>query len=304
MDISVIIPTYNHAQSLKETLRTLSEQTGIEHLDYEIIVVDNNSRDETQTVVESYQKKFSGRLKRVIEIKQGIAPARNRGISEAKGRFLCFTDDDCQVSVDWLKRMHNNFITFNPDVIQGKIIIATAIPKEKCLPEWFLKERMANIDYLPAAGKLVHQDIVTANAGFKRELFDKFGKFSIDPAFCINEDTEFSRRIAKKGVVKFYDPQIVAYHHFNIDRLDEKRILRQSYCWGRSRYFLEPVSIPRYRYFFYCLKEMTIKWLEYRKKKHQGDKMGAFLTICKVSSLRGTIHQLLISLRQPKGAAL
>ena len=91
--ISIVIPSYNRSDLLKKILDAVTEQTLSEE-QFEVIVVDNNSSDDTKQVVQSYNEKIKG-LKYVLETKQGACHARNRGIQEATGEYTAFLDDDC-----------------------------------------------------------------------------------------------------------------------------------------------------------------------------------------------------------------
>lgn len=105
LKISVIIVTYNRAQMLKEALESLTTQS---RLPDEVLVVDNNSSDQTKSVAES----FSGRLNinYIFEPVQGTSTARNTGIGHARGNLIIFFDDDCIAERDWLHYMEIPFI--------------------------------------------------------------------------------------------------------------------------------------------------------------------------------------------------
>ncbi|CAD5934559.1 hormogonium polysaccharide biosynthesis glycosyltransferase HpsE [Planktothrix agardhii 1806] len=101
---TVVIPTYNGASRVLDVLEKLRLQTGTENITWEIIVVDNNSNDQTADVVQnmiiSWQEIFP--LKYVFEAKQGIAFARQKGIEESQGELIGFLDDDNFPNSDWV----------------------------------------------------------------------------------------------------------------------------------------------------------------------------------------------------------
>jgi glycosyltransferase involved in cell wall biosynthesis len=101
MDISVIIATYNRASILQGTLESLAalQPQGISH---EIIVVDNNSSDNTKAVVEEFAERAP--IRYLFEERQGKNYALNTGVEAAQGELLVFTDDDVYVPADWLDR--------------------------------------------------------------------------------------------------------------------------------------------------------------------------------------------------------
>src|SRR5919109_2420377 len=100
--ISVIVCTHNRAHRLEQTLNSLQQMTVPVDLAWELIIVDNNSNDNTKEVIDSFINKSSLHVKYVIERHQGISHARNMGIREARGHIIAFTDDDCIVDRYWI----------------------------------------------------------------------------------------------------------------------------------------------------------------------------------------------------------
>lgn len=104
IDFTVAIPTYNRAKYLSQILDKLQAQTGIEHLNWEIIIIDNNSTDNTADVIKEYQASWNYKfpLKYYFEEKQGLVFARLRAIREAQGELIGFLDDDNLPTPDWI----------------------------------------------------------------------------------------------------------------------------------------------------------------------------------------------------------
>ncbi|MGF1491368.1 MAG: hormogonium polysaccharide biosynthesis glycosyltransferase HpsE [Microcoleaceae cyanobacterium] len=104
MDFSVVIPTYNGAERLPDVIKKLQHQQGTEHLSWEIIVVDNNSSDQTAQVIQQAQVDwpYSLPLKSVFEARQGLAFARQCGVEAAQGEFVGFLDDDNWPNENWV----------------------------------------------------------------------------------------------------------------------------------------------------------------------------------------------------------
>lgn len=104
LDFTVAIPTYNGANRLPKVINLLLKQTGVAKLNWEIIIIDNNSKDDTNKVSEFY-KQFSNQnfsFRYFLEKRQGIAFARMRAINEARGEFIAFIDDDNFPENDWV----------------------------------------------------------------------------------------------------------------------------------------------------------------------------------------------------------
>ena len=99
---SVVIATYNRAADLRDTLASLAklQPDG----PWEVIVVDNNSPDNTRAVVEDAIPSFPADLRYLFEREQGRSPALNAGIRSARGAIIVTTDDDVRVPADWLNR--------------------------------------------------------------------------------------------------------------------------------------------------------------------------------------------------------
>ena len=102
MKYSVVIATYNRAADLRSTLASLA---GL-HPDgaWEVIVVDNNSTDDTRRAVEEAARAFPVECRYLVERQQGRSPALNAGIRAARGEIVVTTDDDVRVPADWLNQ--------------------------------------------------------------------------------------------------------------------------------------------------------------------------------------------------------
>lgn len=100
MKFSVIIPTYNRAGELRETLRSLATVSTAES--WEVIVIDNNSRDDTPDVVAEAARDFPAEVRYLFEQEQGKPAALNTGIAASRGEIIAFTDDDHRFEPDWL----------------------------------------------------------------------------------------------------------------------------------------------------------------------------------------------------------
>jgi glycosyltransferase involved in cell wall biosynthesis len=116
-ELSVIIPTVNRAKLLHQSLESILDQT-VSPSTYEIIVVDNNSIDDTEFVI----KKFKKRVRYIFESEPGLLYARHTGANAAKGRFLIFADDDIVASKNWIEEIFGTFIETGAALIGGKII--------------------------------------------------------------------------------------------------------------------------------------------------------------------------------------
>ena len=201
MKISIILCTYNRCRSLAKALDSIAASTFPTAVEWEVLVVDNNSRDQTSDVLEEFCRRYPGRFRYLFESQQGKSHALNAGIREARGDVLAFMDDDVTVEPTWL---HN--LTAALDSSEWAGSAGRILPEQTFSPpRWLSLEgryalaHLAVFDLGPAAGELTEPPFGN-NMAFRKEMFEKYGGFRTDlgprPGSEIrNEDTEFGRRL-------------------------------------------------------------------------------------------------------------
>lgn len=234
MRISVIICTYNRCQLLATALETIAASVFPNPIDWEVLVVDNNSNDRTRQVVEQSAERNPGRIRYLFESQQGKSNALNTAIHAAHGDVLAFTDDDVTVEPAWLWNLTEGLLGGEWVGAAGRIIPQV----ERPLPSWLSMDEVAAgpfvaFDQGPVAGPLTKVPY-GANMAFRREIFQKYGGFRTDlgPAGektlkC--EDTEFCRRLMKNGERLRYEPAAVVHHPVPDCRLEKGYILSWRY---------------------------------------------------------------------------
>ena len=105
MNIAVVLCTYNRCQSLAKALESLAVSCVPGYVRWRVLVVDNNSSDQTRAVVEDFARRFLGRFEYHFERRQGKSHALNLGIQHANADILAFVDDDVQVDAHWLHKI-------------------------------------------------------------------------------------------------------------------------------------------------------------------------------------------------------
>ena len=120
--MSIIVCTYNRCESLRDTMTALKQQRLGPGDAVELLIVDNNSNDETKEVIDDLSKEFSFPVRYIFEPAQGLSFARNRGVKEAKGEFIAFTDDDVIPSENWISNLRAAFMQYDADCIGGPLI--------------------------------------------------------------------------------------------------------------------------------------------------------------------------------------
>lgn len=293
MNVSVVIPTYNNAHLVSGVLESLIVQRTKESLSYEVLVVDNHSEDQTKQMIMSFRNKFNNNLRYLFEPMRGIAHARNKGIEEAKGKYVLFIDDDCVSYENWITIMYETFCHYNADVVQGKVEFGTNIPPDCPYDHQFLRERFAYVDYFDKVTRLTDQDTVTANLGVRRDVLIKFGGFNPSKDFYYCEDTELSMRLIRANLSRYYCPNAIVKHHFELDRLSDEKFYLQSYHWGKGAILMEERSLPSWKLWCYCVKEILKRYGLLFKQYLCNENREAFYNRCKISSLLGRCVQLM-----------
>jgi GT2 family glycosyltransferase len=218
-DISIIISTYNRGDSLRATLDSLLGQDAA-GLPHEIIVVDNNSTDETAAVIQSYAGDGSN-VRYVFEPEQGVPHGRNAGLRAARAPIVAFTDDDVIVLPGWLQAIRRRFDE-NPDVdyLTGRMLPIYEAPP----PRWLTRETSGPCVLRDRGDQPIHGEAgcffpgwATANIAFRRRVFDRVGVF--DGAFPRGEDLEFIIRVWRAGCRGMYAPDLGVLHHVTANRL-------------------------------------------------------------------------------------
>ena len=185
--ISIITATFNSAKTLKDTIQSVLRQT---NKDFEYLIIDGGSTDETIDIVKSYESEFSGRLKWVSEKDHGIYDAMNKGIKMASGDVVgILNSDDYFTSDDILQTVDNAFKSHEIDAIYGDIHFIRDGNPQKCVR--YYSSRMFRPFWLRFGFMPAHPSFYC-----KREIFDKAGLYSLD--YKIGADYEMMVRLFKK----------------------------------------------------------------------------------------------------------
>ena len=185
--ISIITATYNSAKTINDTIKSVLCQT---NKDFEYIIVDGGSTDETIDIVKSYESEFSGKLKWVSEKDKGIYDAMNKGIKMASGDIIgILNSDDYYTSDDILQTIADAFKCQNVDAIYGDIhFIKDGVP-DKCVR--YYSSRLFSPFWLRFGFMPAHPSFYC-----KREVFDKSGLYRLD--YKIGSDYEMMVRLFRK----------------------------------------------------------------------------------------------------------
>jgi glycosyltransferase involved in cell wall biosynthesis len=213
--VSVVVPVRNGERTLDPCLRSLIAQ------DYppdrhEILVVDNASADRTPEIIDRYP------VRRLDEPRRGVSNARNRGIEEARGEIVAFIDGDCVAVPGWLRKLVEPFADPEVGCVGGELQHAAAqTPAQRqatrLLGRW---QQFAFSSKPPYA--------ITANAAFRRSVFDEIGRF--DPRMTRAQDVEIGLRFSRQSHLRlaFGEGAIARHEH----RPSQLGFFRQQLGWA------------------------------------------------------------------------
>lgn len=214
--VSVIIPMFNAEKTIKLCLDSIKENS---YKNYEIILVDNGSTDNTLNYAKEFSKKHKN-ARLIKASKQGPSYARNIGAKNAKGSILVFLDSDCIVKKDWLKIIINDF--------NNQEVVAVASQYCGSYNKGFI-EKFAFYELLfrERNFKTYVKNASSCNFAVKKEIFSALGGFPQE--FIAGEDIYFSYEVSKKGKI-LWDKGNGVMHFF---RASIKGYLKQQYGYAK-----------------------------------------------------------------------
>jgi glycosyltransferase involved in cell wall biosynthesis len=250
MKITVILCTYNRCRSLAKALESVAAQIFSKSVEWEVLVVDNNSRDETREVVEELDRRHPGRFRYLLEQRSGKSYALNAGISEARGDILAFMDDDVTVEPTWLQNLTTALDNGEWVGSGGRILPERNFSPPRWLP---LTDRyglapLAVFDPGIEAGPLAESPFGT-NMAFQKNVFERHGGFRTDlgphhsgASPQKSEDSEFGHRLLAAGEPLRYEPSAVVYHSVPQNRVRKAYFL--AWWFDKARSDIRAFGIP------------------------------------------------------------
>ena len=244
MDVTILICTYNRAAMLGPTLDSLAALRCPPDIRWEVLVVDNNSRDETRTAVERRQVAFPVVLRYAFEPRQGKSFALNTGCTLASGSVIAYTDDDVRVPDAWLEQAVRPLVEREDvDYTGGPVRPIWEVPP----PSWLdtsgnLGGTVAVKDH--GATPFIFEDRrktpLGVNMAVRRELVERVGGFRVDlgrtgSSLLGQEQAEFFYRTRAVGARGLYVPEMVLEHHVPAARLTHRYFRRWWYWKGISQ---------------------------------------------------------------------
>ena len=213
--VSVVVPTYNRAERLGETLRSVLNQTW---QDFELIVVDDGSTDDTRNVLDSFPRAQCI----LMSENHGVSRARNEGLARARGRYICFLDSDdlwdenkLQIQIQWMEDNTDCQVCYTDEIWIRKGVRVNQMNKHRkysgdifsyCLPMCIVSP---------------------SSAMLRAELFEEVGNFDESLPAC--EDYDLWLRIAEKYPFHFIEEFLIIKQGGHADQLSRR-------YWGMDRF--------------------------------------------------------------------
>lgn len=250
-ELSVIIPTRNRCDYLKDALESIAWQTLNKEL-FEVIVVDNGSTDATNEVVESFKDKLPN-LTCIYVSKPGLHEGRHAGLREAKSDILVYADDDIIAFPTWLEGVYESFQNEDVILVGGKNLpkFEGEVPfwiKEKwyeLIPEGHCMPQLSLIDFGENVKDINSGYVYGCNFSIRKWVVEKAGGFLPDGMpwekieYRGTGETYISSFIKRNFLRAVYNPKASIWHRVPKSRLTVDYFKKWHFCIGVSKSYLE-----------------------------------------------------------------
>ncbi len=229
--ISIVLCTYNNADSLALTLNQLAAMHLPQPQLVEILIINNNSPDHTEQVSQAMAARHS-HFRYYVEPQQGLSHARNTGLAHAQGDYVLFTDDDAEIPVHWVQNYIEQIHSHAPDCLYSKITIIWDKPK----PWWFIREYtpcFVGLDYGDRARAITdsHHEFYGKNFCVRKTLLEALGGF--DPKLgrqgtklAAGEETLLYRHLVAQKKKVLYFPSAEVGHRLKAREYTSENITK------------------------------------------------------------------------------
>jgi glycosyltransferase involved in cell wall biosynthesis len=236
--ISVVICTYNRADTLRRALQSLICQETDGQFSYEILVIDDGSSDGTRAVVSEIASRSQVPVRYVCEEGYGIAQARNRCVSESRGEWIAWCDDDQLAEPDWLNQLFAVACRTGADVVGSDRVLS--LPDEPVVPLnrvtrvvlgesiYHRESRLFSYQSLPTTGNML----------IRRSVLDSVGSFDTSMVYS-GEDSDLARRVLAHGFTAWSAPKAVVHHLIPPSRLSAEYFGWVSFRVGRNLAYID-----------------------------------------------------------------
>ena len=219
--VSVVVCSYNGARTIQDTLDGLSR---LDYPDFEIIVVDDGSRDATATIARRYDCHL------IRTPNRGLARARNAGLAAATGEIVAYIDDDAYPDPQWLRYLAATFMSTSHAAVGGPNI---APPGDGWIADCVARAPGGPVHVLLSDREAEH--IPGCNMAFRKEALEAIGGF--DPQFrTAGDDVDVCWQLQERGWTLGFHPAALVWHH---RRNSVRTYWKQQIGYGRAEAMLE-----------------------------------------------------------------
>ena len=257
MTLDVVIPTYNRADLLARTLRSLLAADRPDSIQVRVTVADNRSTDGTRALVASFEEAFAGQLHYVYESIPGRSAALNRAIADTRGDLVAMIDDDEEVDRGWVRCIEQAFRDPQTDFIGGPYVPRWTVPVPEWLPSGYgsVIGRVDCGDDVRRYGPGFDGMLMGGNAVVRRQLLARVGPYRTDlgrtqSRLLSCEDEDMFQRLLADGARGYYRPDLVIHHHVAAERVQKAYFRRWCFWRGVSHGLLDRQSPQRVPYAF------------------------------------------------------
>jgi glycosyltransferase involved in cell wall biosynthesis len=246
-DISIIVPTFNRASSLRRFLDSVRALEFPDSTTLEVLVVDNCCTDGTRNLlVQEQHRGLKYSLKTIREEHQGQSSAINCGLKNCRGRIISLVDDDVVLDPRWIHGLLESYEATNFDALQGRVLPGVDPEGNPADPSKFHYYNIPIVDYGDQIRPI--RGLTGAHMTFKRQVFEKIGFFNVrlgPGASGFSGDTEYSRRARAAGFTVGYTPKAVVYHELDPSRYGRRYNRTVQFRKGLSRSIYRRDSLSR-----------------------------------------------------------
>lgn len=230
-DISVIMPTFNRSDTIRQALESLINQT-FPFENYEIIVINDGSTDNTEEIVNSIIDSGPCKIKYFKQSNQGPAAARNVGVLNSDGKYVIFTGDDCMAD-KFLLEEHIKYHYENENIaVLGNTITHPDLPKTNFMECLEKTDRQFAYHLINVQKDIPFYFFYTSNISIERTKVIDAGSFNEAFKYAAWEDIDLGKRLKEKFNVRIvFNENAITYHYHAIKLL---RYLKREYIRGQE----------------------------------------------------------------------
>ncbi len=271
MDLTILISTWNNADRLGLTLANIAACNIPKGFEWEIVLVNNNCSDHTDSIVERYSRQLP--INAIDEPVQGLSRARNSGLRAATGQFVLFTDDDVCPAKEWINIYWNKYLEFGDKYFYGGPVESDF----EVTPELGDYIKYAPFSVKGASWGDVEREVlpdeplfISANWGCSRERIKETGGFdekmglnAVSGRTLVGEESAMMIHLQEIGLRPRYLPEAKIRHFVPKEKITRKHIVRRwrasSYWWGHFSPDHDLEKVPDWMY--KVLVKNAISWV-------------------------------------------